>query len=82
MPLFEYQCKRCGSTFEALIRPGAPSPSCPECHSGELEKLLSMFAVSSETTRQQALSDGRRRSAAVKREKDQAQIEYEKHHAH
>jgi putative FmdB family regulatory protein len=82
MPLFEYQCKRCGTNFEALVRPGDPSPSCPECHSEELEKLLSMFAVSSETTRQQALSDGRRRSAAVKREKDQAQIEYEKHHAH
>jgi putative FmdB family regulatory protein len=82
MPLFEYQCKRCGNQFEALVRAGGPSPSCPACRSEDLEKLLSLFAVSSETTRQQALSDGRRRSASVKREKDQAQIEYEKHHAH
>jgi putative FmdB family regulatory protein len=82
MPLFEYECKRCGNRFEALVRPGGPVPSCPGCHSEDLEKLLSLFAVSSETTRQQALSDGRRRSASVKREKDAAQIEYEKHHAH
>jgi putative FmdB family regulatory protein len=81
MPLYEYECKACGSRFEALVRNDAPPP-CPDCQSRNLERLLSMFAVSSETTRSQALNDGRRRSAGVKREKDQAQIEYEKHHEH
>ena len=81
MPLYEYECRSCGHRFEALVRNDAPPP-CPECRGRDLERLLSMFAVSSETTRGQALKDGRRRSASVKREKDQAQIEYEKHHEH
>jgi hypothetical protein len=64
-----------------LVRTG-DSPQCPACQSQDLEKILSMFAVSSETTRGIALNDGRRRSARVKRDKDYAQLEYEKNHAH
>src|SRR5262249_16130403 len=82
IPIYEYECRACGSKFEALVRPGSAQPSCPACQSQELERLLSLFAVSSETTKQQALKDGRKRSASVKREKDQAQMEYEKNHAH
>jgi putative FmdB family regulatory protein len=81
MPLYEYECRGCGHRFEALVR-GEALPECPECQSQNLERLLSMFAVSSETTKSQALKDGRARSASVKRDKDHAQMEYEKHHAH
>jgi putative FmdB family regulatory protein len=81
MPLYEYQCRGCGNRFEALVRGELPPP-CPECHGEDLERLLSLFAVSSETTKSQALKDGRRRSAGIKREKDHAQLEYEKHHDH
>ena len=81
MPIYEYECRACGHRFEALVRHDE-LPPCPECQGRDLERLLSMFAVSSETTCGQALKDGRRRSASVKREKDQAQIEYEKHHEH
>jgi putative FmdB family regulatory protein len=81
MPLYEYQCRGCGNRFEALVRSETPPP-CPECHGEDLERLLSMFAVSSETTKSQALKDGRRRSASIKRDKDYAQMEYEKHHDH
>jgi putative FmdB family regulatory protein len=79
MPIYEYQCRGCGHRFEALVR-GSPAPPCPECQGQNLERLLSMFAVSSETTKNHALKDGRRKSASIKRDKDHAQLEYEKHH--
>jgi putative FmdB family regulatory protein len=44
MPLFEYECRACGRHFEFLTRDGQ-SPTCPACESGDLEKLLSVFAV-------------------------------------
>jgi putative FmdB family regulatory protein len=45
MPLFEYECRACGRQFEYLTR-GGQSPACPSCQSGNLQKLLSVFAVS------------------------------------
>jgi putative FmdB family regulatory protein len=46
MPLFEYACRGCGHQFEYLTREGQ-SPSCPSCAGADLEKQLSVFAVSS-----------------------------------
>ena len=80
MPIFEYKCRGCGQQFEALVLSTTAAPACPDCRGTDLEQLLSMFAVSSDGTRQNALKDGRKRAASVKREKVQAQIEYEKHH--
>ena len=45
MPLFEYECRACGRQFEYLTRDGQ-SPSCPSCHGVDLQKQLSVFAVS------------------------------------
>ena len=45
MPLFEYECRGCGRHFEYLTRDGQ-SPSCPACKGSDLQKLLSVFAVS------------------------------------
>ena len=81
MPIYEYECRGCGRRFEALVR-GSATPACPACSGRDLERLLSMFAVSSDSTRSQALTDGRRRGARVRKEKDRAQLEYEKEHAH
>ena len=81
MPIFEYACRGCGHRFEMLVLPSV-SPACPECHGVDLEQQLSMFAVSSDGTRAAALKYGRKRSAVVRREKDQAAIEYEKNHEH
>lgn len=81
MPIYEYECRKCAHQFEALVRTG-DTPACPECQSQDLTRLLSMFAVSSEATKQHALKDGRRRGAAMKKEKDVAQLNYEKEHAH
>jgi putative FmdB family regulatory protein len=46
MPLFEYACRACGHHFEFLIREGQ-SPHCPACAGVDLDKQLSVFAVSS-----------------------------------
>jgi putative FmdB family regulatory protein len=44
MPIFEYACNKCGHEFETLVRSGAV-PDCPDCHSTDLGKKLSAFAV-------------------------------------
>jgi putative FmdB family regulatory protein len=46
MPLFEYECRGCGKQFEHLTRGGEP-PTCKFCQGTDLQKLLSVFAVSS-----------------------------------
>lgn len=45
MPIYEYKCKKCGESFEALVR-GTQKPACPKCGSKNLSKLVSGFAVS------------------------------------
>jgi putative FmdB family regulatory protein len=44
--MFEYRCTSCSSQFETLVR-GAEIPVCPRCGGRDLEKQLSVFAVSS-----------------------------------
>jgi putative FmdB family regulatory protein len=31
MPLYEYQCEKCGHLFEKIQRVSDPSPECPVC---------------------------------------------------
>ena len=41
MPLYEYQCKRCGKVVEVLQFSGEAAPrECPSCGSTVLVKLL------------------------------------------
>lgn len=49
MPIFEYACSHCGKEFEALVRSNT-IPACPDCHSTDLEKLLSVFATTAPST--------------------------------
>ena len=45
MPLYEYQCKKCGHRFERIQKfSDAPVKKCPEC-GGKVEQLLSAPAV-------------------------------------
>ena len=45
MPLYEYQCEKCGKTVEIIQKFSDPPPSeCKKC-GGELERLLSAPAV-------------------------------------
>jgi putative FmdB family regulatory protein len=42
MPIYEYECTKCGKTTEAIQRfSDPPLTSCSDC-SGELHKLISM----------------------------------------
>jgi putative FmdB family regulatory protein len=43
MPLYEYACRTCEHTFEALVFDGEEA-ECPECHGHRLERLLSVPA--------------------------------------
>ena len=45
MPLYEYECRECNNHFELLVRESTKL-ECPKCASVELEKQLSVFAVS------------------------------------
>jgi putative FmdB family regulatory protein len=40
MPLFDFQCESCETTFEFFVRAGE-KPSCPQCHGDHLQKLMS-----------------------------------------
>jgi putative FmdB family regulatory protein len=43
MPLYDFRCRACGAEFEAMAPFGGSAP-CPECHTGDAERLLRPFA--------------------------------------
>jgi putative FmdB family regulatory protein len=79
MPIYEYSCRSCSHQFEALVR-GAKVPVCPECRSEDLERLLSLPAVKSETTRERAMRAAKQRDARQAKEREHAQRQYEASH--
>jgi putative FmdB family regulatory protein len=44
MPIFEYECKECGSSFELLMRSDTRI-ACPSCESERVVRKLSLFAA-------------------------------------
>lgn len=46
MPIFEYNCNKCGIKFEKLVRKNDPPVECPECHSDSVTKAFSLFSAS------------------------------------
>ena len=48
MPLFEFECVKCGKPFEKLVRGGnvVVSIACPACGSHKTKKRISSFAHS------------------------------------
>lgn len=46
MPIYEYQCRKCGEFFEKIqkVNEGAESVACPYCGEREPEKVLSGFS--------------------------------------
>jgi len=81
VPLFEFKCTSCGYAFEALIRAG-DVPSCPRCSGTDVERLLSMFAVSSESTRKASLKIAKEKVRQVTRDKAIADAEDIRNHRH
>jgi putative FmdB family regulatory protein len=79
MPIYEYECRGCGHCFEALIR-DATAPACPSSQSVDLERMVSLFGVSSESTRQSNLRSGRKQNVKERRDKAIADREEIHHH--
>lgn len=45
MPIYEYSCRVCSSSFEKLIKSGSKiNPACPSCGSLDTVKELSTFS--------------------------------------
>jgi putative FmdB family regulatory protein len=44
VPIYEFECERCGKRFEELAPSGAPSVACPSCGAGRTRRLLSNVA--------------------------------------
>jgi putative FmdB family regulatory protein len=82
MPLFEYQCRECDATFEALIRSGDALPRCPQCGAADVERLISMFAVSSEESRKASLKAAKKKVEQNTRDKAIADAEDIRNHRH
>ena len=80
MPIHDFRCNRCGHEFEGLSRPQDPPVTCPKCASGDLEKLLSGFAVSSAESRAASALDSRKRQVRANKDKIVADEEYRKEH--
>ena len=43
MPIYGYDCNKCGHEFETLVR-SSDTPTCPSCGSADLTKQLSLIA--------------------------------------
>jgi putative FmdB family regulatory protein len=40
VPIYEFECSKCGARFEELVQPGGTAP-CPQCKSFEVERRYS-----------------------------------------
>jgi putative FmdB family regulatory protein len=40
VPIYEFECSKCGARFEELVRAGETAP-CPQCKSSEVERRFS-----------------------------------------
>lgn len=41
MPIYEFECEKCGERFEELVAAGAEGVACPSCGARETRRLLS-----------------------------------------
>ena len=79
MPLYDFACRSCSHQFEALVL-NQRVPVCPECKSQDLERLLSLPSVRSESTKAQTMRSARERDARQAAEQHHAQRQYEASH--
>jgi putative FmdB family regulatory protein len=79
MPIYDFSCRSCGHVFETLVRSSA-TPSCPECKSEDLDRMLSLPVVKSDTTRAIIKRETKRRDHSQAAEREHAQRQYEASH--
>jgi putative FmdB family regulatory protein len=80
MPIYEYECRQCGHRFEALVLPSLPAAECPTCQKKDLEQLISLCTVSSDSSREANLSAAHSKAAAVRKDKHHEQHKREHQH--
>jgi putative FmdB family regulatory protein len=80
VPIYEFECQRCGARFEELVSAGAKSP-CPQCKSLEVERRYSQIgeprvpvglfgkAAADSNSQRKAREEQRRQKFAAAREK-------------
>ena len=81
MPLYEYDCLKCGQRFEVLVR-GPQTIACPSCGNEGVERVISSFAVSSDGIREANIASARKRNLSLEREKQRTQIDTLHDHDH
>ncbi len=79
MPIYEYECRGCGHEFEQLIRTG-DIPACPQCKGQDLERLLSLLTISSDSIRQANIQKARVVGKKIQKEKAVADFEEVREH--
>lgn len=79
MPIYEYSCLACQRRFEVLVLNNSV-PQCPTCGHGDLRRELSLFAVSSEQTRQSSVKSARSANLKIEKDKETANEEYVRTH--
>jgi putative FmdB family regulatory protein len=84
MPLYEFKCLDCGNLFELLMLKPAQKAVCPSCESESVERVLSMFAVSSEASRQASTAKAYdyNNKLNAKQEPDKQRIQIDHKHQH
>jgi putative FmdB family regulatory protein len=80
MPIYDFCCRACGDEFEALVRAQDPPAKCPSCQSGDVEKLLSGFAMKTAEKTAAAALDSRKRQIRANKDKIVADEDYRKEH--
>ncbi|MBN2264207.1 MAG: zinc ribbon domain-containing protein [Candidatus Aminicenantes bacterium] len=57
MPLYEYECQKCGKRFESLVTTGHEKDVvCVECGSADVRKMISCFGIGGGSSRIKAAS--------------------------
>ena len=79
MPIYEYNCRKCGAAFELLVR-NKKTPACSACDSEDLDRQFSLPAVQSESTRANAMKAAKKRDNITATDRVEAQRLYEKNH--
>lgn len=56
MPIYEYRCQECGTTFDKFVRSmsNTVQVECPKCHSKNCQKSISLFGTASADSRASA----------------------------
>jgi hypothetical protein len=84
MPLYEYKVHRLWARVRGAHPEGFPARGLPSCAGASVERLLSMFAVSSESSRQSNTESAYRYNNKLnaKQEPDKREVQIEHKHQH